>query len=158
MGWVSEKTSAYEGRAVAVGKSVKTQKRGNSGRRKCVCLKVSGRESASRCWQRFGVLESLRHERKRSVVFAWSACHVCSEISRVRSPVKRTKKFEEKERENEKERVREGLDRELRCLPYMLGLPWKRSASPVADSELGISDIAPRCQGHQEKSVPCFPP
>ena len=79
---VSEKkTSAYEIRAVAVGKSVRNQKRGKSGRRRCVCLEVSGRGSASRCWQKFGVLESLRHERKRSVIPIPLAFHVFSKIS-----------------------------------------------------------------------------
>lgn len=33
----------------------------------------------------------------------------------------------------------------------MLGFPWERLASPVAESELGISDLAPRRQGHKEE-------
>ena len=64
---------------------------------------------ASQCWQRFGVLESLRHERKRSVWggFVRIPCPSFQDIVNALTGGKERKKFEEKERENERKESEE---------------------------------------------------
>ena len=79
--WVPEKTSAYEKGRWRLERVSKSKNEGRAVDANVYAWKFLAVGGASRCWQRFGVLESLRHERKRSVEPIPSAFHISSKTS-----------------------------------------------------------------------------